>query len=145
VLLASVARDRPALELRLESFLRAELERWTGAAPLTFVNSYGPRTYGRGSTLAAHGDRMRTHALSAIVFVDSRNAPGGWPLQFVPVGAAPQSRVLELSLSAGRDVLLYESTQPHGRETPLRGDSFTAVFLHWKPAGWSERVAALLG
>ena len=144
VRVANLAGDRPELERGLEAFVRGELERWSGAAPLEFSNSYGPRTYGRGSTLAPHGDRIRTHALSAIVFVGSPNLRQHWPLQFVAVGAEAQSKVLEVYLSDTSDVLLYESTQPHGRETPLDGESYSALFMHWSPPGWRALASQLL-
>ena len=133
-----------ALEPRLAAFLQGRLSDWTGQRELDFVNSYGPRTYTRGSSLSAHGDRPRTHALSAVVFVAAENLSAPWPLQIVANGTAGADLVHEVFLGAGAEVLLYESTQPHGRVTPLAGDSFTAIFFHWRPAGWTEHVDQLL-
>ena len=132
------------LELRLRAFLEARLLAWTGLRELEWSNSYGPRTYRRGASLAAHGDRLATHALSAIVWVDERRADAPWPLQIVPVGASGADAVQEVALGPGREVLLYESTQPHGRVRPLRGDAYTVVFFHWRPRGWQQAAARVL-
>lgn len=132
------------LEKELEHFLRRELESWTGQKSLIFTNSYGPRTYHRGSWLAAHGDRPRTHALSAIIYVGQQGL-SKWPLQFVPVGASDESKAQDVVLSAVDDVLLYESTQPHGRVDPLEGESFSALFMHWRPQEWREKIDEILG
>ena len=128
VFLADLPRP---LERDLERHVRARLQEWTGAQ-LDFVNSYGPRSYTRGATLAPHGDKFETHALSAIVFVEALDA-APWPLQFVPVGA---EEVLDVFLGAHADLLLYESTQPHGRVEPLQGRAYTALFMHWCPHEW---------
>ena len=143
VLLSSLAGS--ALEDGLRQHLAGSLEEWTGARDLRFENSYGPRTYARGASLGAHGDRVHSHALSAIVFVHAAGLDAPWPLQFVPNRARGQDRVQDVFLDEQHDVLLYESTQPHGRVDALRGDSFTAVFFHWQPAGWAAHVTALLG
>ena len=142
ILLASLAHSD--LEDMLVAFLEGLLEDWTGQGHLHFENSYGPRTYTRGATLAAHGDRIRTHALSAIVFVDASSLSQPWALQFVANGTEGDDPVREVFLGENADVLLYESTQPHGRVDPLDGDAFSAVFLHWSPPGWKESVDALL-
>lgn len=136
---------KTALEKHLEKFVREELERWTGQRGLIFTNSYGPRTYKRGSWLAAHGDRARTHALSAIVYVGERALDTPWALQFVPVGASPASKAVNVFLSEEQDVLLYESTQPHGRVEPLEGDSYSVLFMHWRPHDWHEKAQQVLG
>ena len=132
-----------SLEARLRDHLEGLLERWTGERGLEWSNSYGPRTYYRGATLAAHGDRIATHALSAIVFIGEEEHAQPWPLQFVPVNAREQDRVQQVVFSPEEDVLLYESTQPHGRIWPLEGASYSAVFFHWRPLGWHEAAAEL--
>lgn len=142
ILLASISPSD--LEDRLVAFLEGLLGEWTQQKDLHFVNSYGPRTYMRGATLFAHGDRIRTHAVSAIVFVDEKNIETPWALQFVENGTDGEDEVREVVLGTNADVLLYESTQPHGRVDPLQGDSFSAIFLHWRPAGWQEHVDRLL-
>lgn len=135
-LLASLANTE--LERSLERWLRSKLEAWTGQQ-LSFVNSYGPRTYRRASSLKAHSDRLKTHAVSAIVYLDS---DAQWPLQFVPNGAPPHAPVAQVLLRPEADVLLYESMQPHGRVTPFPGRHFTAMFFHWMPDGWEQLVQA---
>lgn len=126
------------LEQRLRAVLEQQLRAWTGQR-LVFVNSYGPRTYLRGATLGAHGDRLQTHAVSAIVYL--QGPP--WALQFVPNDARDDDWVTDVKLGPEADVLLYESMQPHGREDPLQGDSFTAAFLHWYPPDWKELTKKL--
>ncbi len=133
------------LEDRLRDFLKEELERWTGQRGLLWTNSYGPREYRRGATLAAHSDRIRSHAISAIVYVDSEEIEEPWALQFVPNNADKQDTVLEVFLRPGAEVLLYEGTLPHGRIKPLKGRAFAATFFHWAPKGWRERAEELVG
>ena len=143
ILLSSIGGT--ALERRLVQHVGQALEAWTGQRNMDFINSYGPRTYHRGATLAAHGDRIRTHAVSAIVFVEAKGLQRPWPLQFVPNGASDDERVRDVYLDQDANVLLYEGTQPHGRVDPLEGDSFAALFMHWRPQGWHEHVADLIG
>lgn len=133
------------LEDRLRTFLQDELERWTGQSDLQWTNSYGPREYRRGATLAAHSDRIRSHAISAIVYVDAEELEEPWPLQFVPNNADPEDSVIEVFVRPGAEVLLYESTLPHGRVTPLKGEAFAATFFHWSPQGWRKRAEKLVG
>ena len=99
----------------------------------------------RGATLAAHGDRVRTHAISAIVFIAQESGQEPWPLQFVPNGARLSEPAQEVRLDAKHNVLLYESTQPHGRVEPLTDKSYTAAFFHWMPADWNAMIAQVLG
>lgn len=132
-----------AIEKELVTWLSENIRQWSGQKQLTFINSYGPRTYHKGATLLAHGDRIDTHALSAIVFLGQTQGES-WPLQFVTNHARTQDSVMNVVFGDDTDVLLYESTQPHGRVTPLDADSYTAMFLHWKPKGWSEAVKRLL-
>ena len=133
------------LERRLREYLQDLMEQWTGEHELEWSNSYGPRTYHRGAKLAAHGDRIATHALSAIVYIGEEESIQPWPLQFVHVGAKEQDKVQLAVFSFEQDVLLYESTQPHGRIWPLQGEAYSAVFFHWRPRGWTEAAAALTG
>lgn len=143
ILLSSIAGT--GLERRLAQHLGMALEAWTGQRNMDFINSYGPRTYHRGATLAAHGDRIRTHAVSAIVWVEAKNMQRPWALQFVPNDAADDERVRDVYLDEKTDVLLYESTQPHGRVDALEGDSYAALFMHWRPQGWHDLVVDLIG
>jgi len=146
ILIGSLAGS--ALETRLGNWLRRKLESWTGLRGLEFTNSYGPRTYKKGSTLAAHGDRPYTHALSAIVFVDSTcDKDYNWPLQFVQTDSqAEEEPVRDVFLGErGEDVCLYESTQPHGRVEPLKAEAFTVLFFHWRPKGWLSEVERTCG
>ena len=133
------------LETRLREFLQEKLERWTGLSGLIWTNSYGPREYRAGSTLVAHSDRIRSHAISAIVYVDGEELEEPWALQFVPRDSGPQGPVLEVFFRPGAEVLLYESTLPHGRITPLKGRAFAATFFHWRPQGWRELAEGFVG
>lgn len=133
------------LETRLRYFLQEKLERWTGQSGLIWTNSYGPREYRAGATLAAHSDRIRSHAVSAIVYVESEELEEPWALQFVARDAGLNDPVLDVFVGPGAEVLLYESTQPHGRITPLKGRAFAATFFHWHPPGWRELAEGLVG
>ncbi len=129
--------DAPSVLIELSDELRVEvhqelqpiLEAWIGDyLEATWV--YGIREYRRGSTLKCHRDRHETHVASAILNID-QEVSQDWPLQIED----HHYRRHEVILAPG-DMVLYEGARLlHGRETPLDGERFANVFVHFRLAG----------
>eukprot|EP01062_Namystynia_karyoxenos_P061351 TRINITY_DN5354_c0_g1_i3.p1 TRINITY_DN5354_c0_g1~~TRINITY_DN5354_c0_g1_i3.p1 ORF type:complete len:1124 (+),score=289.25 TRINITY_DN5354_c0_g1_i3:74-3373(+) len=148
--LLDLALFDPRLLLELERTVQRLLEDWVpSAAPLAHTMSYGMREYRRWSSLVAHVDRYRTHALSAIVHISQEVMEAPWPLEVFPFDSeAPELLTFPAQPGAENahfhDVILYESsTLVHGRPLPLRGDSYVNIFVHYAPRSWEAAVAAL--
>ena len=105
------------------------MEQWVGQ-PLERSWGYGIRSYGPGSWLHMHRDRVDTHVVSCIVHVaDQSNQP--WPLDFIDHEAV-HHRVL---FQPGT-MLFYESLCPHGRASEFDGDFYRNMYFHWRPKNW---------
>ena len=121
-------------ELALREWLLRALQHWTGATNLTHSQTYGVRTYKRGSSLNVHVDRLRTHVLSAIIQVARKGVEREWPLDIIP---HDQDKVLSVQMPPGVNCLLYESaTLPHGRLEGLRAEEYSNMFVHFAPRDW---------
>lgn len=108
--------------------IRPLIEEWAGQE-LAFTCVYGIRRYHRGTTLSPHRDRVDTHILSAIVNIE-QDVEEDWPLEIED----NSYRSHKVYLSPG-EMLLYESARLiHGRMTPLKGNSFSNLFIHFTPA-----------
>jgi prolyl 4-hydroxylase len=89
---------------------------------------YGIRRYRRGTSLEVHRDRPKTHIISAILNI-AQSVDEDWPLEIEDHAY----RTHRISMAPG-DMLLYEGGRlPHGRPTPLRGDYYCNVFVHFRP------------
>ena len=105
------------------------MEQWVGQ-PLERSWGYGVRSYGPGSWLHMHRDRVDTHVVSCIVHVaDQSNQP--WPLDFIDHEAV-HHRVLFKPGS----MLFYESLCPHGRASEFEGEFYRNMYFHWCPKEW---------
>lgn len=105
------------------------MEQWVGQ-PLERSWGYGVRSYGPGSWLHMHRDRVDTHVVSCIVHVaDQSNQP--WPLDFIDHEAV-HHRVLFKPGS----MLFYESLCPHGRASEFEGEFYRNMYFHWRPKDW---------
>lgn len=102
---------------------------WCG---LELVRSfgYGIRTYGRGSVLHLHRDRVDTHVISCIIHVDDE-ADRRWPLDFIDHDGVHH----RVTFDRG-DVLFYESLCPHARLEPFAGNYYRNMYFHWRPVAW---------
>lgn len=122
--------------------MQPQLEAWCGEA-LVPESIYGVRVYGEGAVLYRHVDHVETHVASAVLLI-AQDLDRPWPL--VVEGAEGQRH--EMVLQPG-DALLFEGARlPHFRDEPLRGRSYAALFIHYRPVWWAwtpERVAALDG
>lgn len=105
------------------------LEEWAGC-PLMRSFGHGIRSYGRGSILHLHRDRVDTHVISCIIHVDDRSDVP-WPLDFID-----HDGVLHQVTFTTGETLFYESLCPHARLTPFQGDYYRNMYLHWRPTEW---------
>jgi len=128
-------------EKAARAWIAEALRRWSGARDLAHSTTYGVRSYRRGSRLRPHVDRLRTHALSAIVHVSRTGLEEEWALEVLPHDSG---RVASVSMPEGATCLLYESaTLPHGRLKPLQGDEYSNIFFHFRPSDWTRIVEDL--
>ena len=126
-------------EAALRRWLQQALQQWTGLNDIKHSQSYGVRTYKRGSKLEPHVYRLHTHVLSAIIHVARKGLEKEWALDVLPHDkAAPVSVLMSLTANS----LLYESaTLPHARFQPLEGDEYSNIFIHFRPSKWHQVVA----
>jgi len=113
-------------ELAAES-IKPIIEEWGGVEAVC-TSVYGIRCYHQGTTLCPHRDTTDTHILSAIVNID-QSISNEWPLEIED----NYYRSHEVFLSPG-EMVLYESARLlHGRITPLQGESYCNLFIHFMP------------
>lgn len=105
-------------------------EKWCGV-PLEKSWGYGIRSYVKNSILHLHRDRVDTHIISCILFVDQKSNQN-WPLDFYDHDNNHNQVFFE-----DGDILLYESLCVHGRETPFSGEYYRNMYIHWKPKNWN--------
>ena len=111
----------------LQHSVRPILEEWSGLQ-LAPTYCFGIRTYLNNSRLYMHVDRIKTHAVSAIINVD-QDVDKDWPLEILD----HDNNVHEVYLSPG-EMILYESAKLlHGRPKPFIGRYFANIFLHYVP------------
>lgn len=108
------------------------LEDWA-QTDLTRSHGYGIRSYGTGSVLEMHRDRISTHVISCVIHVDDQSDLA-WPLNFIDHDLVPH----EVTFSPG-EMLLYESLCIHGRMTPFSGEYYRNLYMHWRPRDWNNR------
>jgi prolyl 4-hydroxylase len=106
------------------------IEAWAGR-PLERSWGYGIRSYGPGSVLHVHRDRVDTHVISCIVHVADR-APQPWPLDFIDHQGGHHSLCFEQGM-----MLFYESLCPHARTQPFAGEYYRNMYFHWRPRDWN--------
>ena len=105
----------------VEEWSQCEIEKTWG---------YGIRSYVKNSTLKLHRDKLETHVLSCIIFIDQKSGEN-WPLDFFD----HEHNHHKVFFEPG-DMLLYESLCVHGRITPFDGDYYRNMYFHWKPKNW---------
>lgn len=89
---------------------------------------YGIRRYNRGAALKPHRDWEKTHIISAILNID-QDVDEEWPLQIED----HFYRTHHILLTPG-EMLLYEGARlMHGRPTPLNGNHYSNIFVHYSP------------
>lgn len=93
---------------------------------------YGIRSYIKNSVLHLHRDRIDTHIISCIIYIDQKSEKN-WPLDFYDHDNNHHQVFFE-----DGDMLFYESLCVHGRETPFQGKYYRNMYFHWKPVGWDE-------
>ena len=111
--------------------LQAAHEAWSGVA-LVPSNAYGIRTYKPTNTLLLHTDKFQTHVISSIIHID-RDVDEPWPIVIEGFDGISH----EVDLQPGQ-TLFYESAKCiHGRPRPMKGRSYSAIFVHYRPADWT--------
>lgn len=116
------------LKEKTAAALKPMVEEW-GDTELAPTSVYGIRRYHEGTRLLAHRDTTNTHILSAIVNIE-QDVEEEWPLEIED----NVYRSHEVYLQPG-EMLLYESARLlHGRRTPLKGKSYSNVFIHFMPS-----------
>ncbi|MDX2476060.1 MAG: 2OG-Fe(II) oxygenase [Gammaproteobacteria bacterium] len=116
------------------------VEKWSGVEVVS-TSIYGIRCYHQGTTLGPHRDTTETHILSAIININ-QEVTNDWPLEIEDNYYCSH----EVFLQPG-EMLLYESARLlHGRITPLQGDCYCNLFIHFMPASddWKESAWAKL-
>ncbi len=115
------------LKQQIHMELKSSIEQWCGL-PLHPTYVYGIRRYNRGATLKPHRDRLETHIVSAILNID-QDVDADWPLEIYD----HYYRSHQVTLFPG-EMILYEGARlRHGRPTPLNGNSYANVFVHYEP------------
>ena len=105
-------------------------ETWSGV-PLEPTYAFGLRVYRRGNVLLRHVDRIETHIISGIMHVD-RQVDEPWPIHIINNTGHEHA----VDLKPGQ-MLFYESARlAHHRPTPLKGDWYASLFVHFRPVGW---------
>ena len=115
------------LQREIREELQPICEKWCGK-PLKFTTVYGIRTYDRGATLQMHNDVEDTHIISVIMNI-AQQVDRDWPLEI----DNHMFRRRSVLLRPG-EMLLYEGARlPHGRPSPLEGEYYANVFVHFEP------------
>ena len=126
--LAEARLNPELLELGYEE-ITPLIEAWAGC-PLERSWAYGIRSYGPGSMLHVHRDRLDTHVISCIVHVADRS-PEPWPLDFIDHEGEHHAVTFEPGT-----MLFYESLCPHARTQPFPGEYYRNMYFHWRPRDW---------
>jgi len=105
------------------------IEAWAGC-PLERSWGYGIRSYGPGSVLHVHRDRVDTHVISCIVHVADRSETP-WALDFIDHDGQRHAVTFEPGT-----MLFYESLCPHARSQPFAGEYYRNMYFHWRPRQW---------
>lgn len=105
------------------------IEEWSGQQ-LEMTWAYGIRNYVRNSILHLHRDRIETHIISCIIYVDQQSEEN-WALDFFDHEHNHHKVLFEPG-----DMLFYESLCLHGRIDPFQGDYYRNMYFHWKPVDW---------
>lgn len=121
----------PNLYDRCYDKLTPIMEEWCGKK-LEKTWGYGVRSYVKNSILQLHRDRVDTHIISCIIYIDQKSEIN-WPLDFYD----HSNNHHQVFFDDG-DMLLYESLCVHGRETPFRGKYYRNMYFHWKPLDWDS-------
>ena len=106
------------------------------------TSTYGFRIYVRGAALKPHLDNYKRRILGSIINVD-KNVDEDWPLEIYD----NNGKLHRIYLEPG-EIFMYESARLiHSRITPLNGDYYTNIYLHYLPElyelevyNWEEKM-----
>lgn len=121
------------LKEECKSYIQPLLENWCGTK-LEFTSGFGIRSYVKDSVLHFHRDKVETHVISCIIFVDEK--PNiGWPLDFID-----HEKIHHRVKFEPGDMLFYESLCAHGRMIPFQGEYYRNMYFHFKPVDWNPEI-----
>ncbi len=116
------------LKVEISHALKPVMEEWSNQT-LESTAVYGLRRYFRGAMLKMHRDITSTHIISAILNIE-QDVEIDWPLEIDD----NYYRHHHVTMRPG-DMLLYEGARVrHGRPTPLEGELFCNIFVHFMPS-----------
>jgi hypothetical protein len=129
--------DSPSYMVHLDSIrsqiyekMQPLLEEWSGVQKLDPTSCYGIRYYLRGAVLENHVDRLKTHAISAIINVDQDpNMSEPWLLEIFD----HDRNVHHIEMQPGEMVFYESAACVHGRPTPFKGKYYANFFVHFAP------------
>lgn len=114
-----------ALEHIMFNNLVGPLTQWCGEE-IKYNNTYGIRCYGKGATLKSHKDRIETHHISAIIYVD-RGPKWNWPLDIQDHNGKWHRIFFERG-----DMVFYESAAcEHARFVPNPCSYYCNIYTHF--------------
>ena len=125
----------PEARTKIHDQLQSVHEEWVGV-PLEKTFIYGIRSYGKGSNLIMHRDRVETHHVSSIIMVDkdlrcgcqNKEFGNDWGLDIVDHNGEEHKVFMEPG-----DILLYESAVClHGRRDSFEGNFYRNFYVHYK-------------
>jgi len=125
----------PEARTKIHDQLQSVHEEWVGV-PLEKTFIYGIRSYGKGSNLIMHRDRVETHHVSSIIMVDkdlrcgcqNKEFGNDWGLDIVDHNGEEHKVFMEPG-----DMLLYESAVClHGRRDSFEGNFYRNFYVHYK-------------
>lgn len=108
----------------IQEWANCELEKTWG---------YGVRSYLKNSILHLHRDKIETHIISCIIFIDEKSNVK-WPLNFFDHDFNHHRIIFEPG-----EMLFYESLCPHARLIPFDGEYYRNTYFHWKPKNWNYK------
>ena len=117
-----------SLKQRIWDATKDTIEQWTGMEQEP-ISMYGIRTYTEGAILSPHVDRLPL--VSSCIVNVAQDVDEPWPLEIYD----RHDRAVNVTMEPG-DMVLYESgSLIHGRPFPLKGRSFSNIFIHFQPTG----------
>ncbi len=129
--------DSPSYMVHMDSIrelmyqkMQPLLEEWSGVSQLTPTSCYGIRYYLNGAILESHVDRLKTHAVSAIINVDQDpNMSEPWQLEIFD----HDGNLHHIEMKPGEMVFYESAACVHGRPTPFQGKYYANFFIHFAP------------
>ena len=116
---------------KLGKFFLPAMQQWA-KIPIAKENIvYGFRTYKKSAWLGNHVDVPRSHVFGISLCIED-NTDEPWPLYI----EGRDEKQYWINLTPGHFIIYESALLRHGRPIPLKGDSYTGIYFHYKPEGW---------